>query len=212
MAYSVYCSVMISFILLSTSYHPLFPLPPTSTSSSVTPATANLSLSLPLEYLAQPHLPDPSRGWLDLNAGFLLDPVWTGFKHRADVLVLEREEVGGLLRAQHQQQQENRVKEREEEENRLRARSTGRKVLDWVRSTLNPPRAPAAPTSPSPPNRSVHSREPGAKRWDSQRKRLDLRWNGVGCVLDFGFGRGESEVREGLKEEARRAFVRRGET
>lgn len=204
---------MISFILLSTSYHPLFPLAlpsscSPSTPSPVTPLATNISL--PLEYLAQPHLPDPSRGWVDLNAGFLLDPVWTGFKHRSDVLVLERREVAENLRIEHEQEERRRCEGRNREEKRLAARSTSRKLADWVQSAFTSSRPPVALASPSTPLQSVHSRQSGEKRWDPERKRLDLRWNGVGCVLDFGFGRGESEVRERLRDEARRAFSHLG--
>jgi len=208
---SVYCSVIISFVLLSTSYHPLFPPSPASSLglTSTTPELVPPNLSLPLAYLEPPTQADPERGWLDLNAGHLLDPVGVAFKHRTDVVELESAKLEAVLRA------EAVARERAEAERRLalgleaEKRTLARKALDSLTGLFRRAPAPTPAVAPVEPVRSVHARDPATPRWDSRRRRLDLRWNGIGAILDLGFGRSAEEVQEGLEAAARRRVGRR---
>jgi hypothetical protein len=52
----------------------------------------------------------------------------------------------------------------------------------------------------------VRIRDELTRRWDSSTKRFDLRINGHGLILDFGWGRGEKTVQMDL-ERMRRARV-----
>lgn len=203
---------MISFVLLSTSYHPLFPPPPLSSSTlaPAPPPPSSLALpnfTLPLEYLLQPPSPDPERGWLDLNSGRLLDPVWVAFKHRSDVVGLEtarldvQRQVDELARA-HALAEAAFARDAEEAQ-----RGVAQRALRSLTALFARPPPVEEEPSPPPPL-SVHARDPAHPRWDARTKRLDLRWNGVGAVLDFGFGRNADAVREGVADEARRRVER----
>lgn len=208
--FSVYCSVIISFVLLSTAYHPLFPPSPAS-SMNLTPTTGLvlLDLSLPLAYLGPPTQADPERGWLDLNAGHLLDPVWVAFKHRPDLVELESAKLEAVLRAE----TAARVKAEAERQLALdfeaERRSLTRKVLDSLAGLFVRASAPTPSAPPVALSRSVHDRDPTTSRWDGRRKRLDLRFNGIGAILDFGFGRSAEEIQKGLEADARRRVERR---
>jgi hypothetical protein len=185
-------------------------LPPPSLLPNLTSAlTSNLSLISP----------DPVRCWCDANRLRIFDPVLVGYRRREELFKDEdeKEKLGAdqeeasqrAMVLKEAEEQERRAEELEKHRSRS-TRITNAVVSSWIGSTvawarslvLSSPSETAlkvlAPTS-SPPS-----------RWDAERKRLDLRTRGgaaagVGFVLDFGWGRDETVVKEDLE----RARVKR---
>lgn len=145
-----------------------------------------------------------------------------GYRRREEIFKAEdeKEKLGAdaeeaSCRAEELRKAEEKQREVDEEAKRPKSWSRqigGFLVHPWVNKTYSWARSKLASnsSSSSPLSKVVVPPSPPPARWDAERSRLDLRTRdgegaGVGWILDFGWGRGESVV----KEDMERARIRR---
>lgn len=167
--------------------------------------------------------PDPNRSWADFNGGHFSDPVLVGYKYRGKLLAAAEE--AEELEAQ-RQKEAREIASREAATRAEEARATLERSLSWgqrVRRDLvqsvvrvlgrlsvsfggpsSVPKVQQLKRTPSVLPKDALCRDPLVPRWDSSRKRFDARFNGVGVILDFGWGRGERDVEESFEWERER--------